>query len=77
MRRVGFDTTLHSRSQVRAGVNSGLLKEGRSMEIAYEARTQIQRIDVHCHGFPEIVLKRAAAAYPEDFRLEQRRALAR
>lgn len=43
------------------------------MGIANEAETQIKRIDVHCHGFPEIVLKQAAAAYPEDFRLEQRR----
>jgi len=41
--------------------------------IANEAKTQIKRIDVHCHGFPEIVLKQAAATYPEDFRLEQRR----
>ena len=43
------------------------------MATATEARTQIQRIDVHCHGFPEGVLKQWAAAYPDNFRLERRR----
>jgi len=40
---------------------------------AMEAKTQIQRIDVHCHAFPEVVLRKFAAEYPESFRLEQRR----
>lgn len=40
---------------------------------ATHARSQIQRIDVHCHGFPEVILKQFAASYPENFRLEQRR----
>jgi aminocarboxymuconate-semialdehyde decarboxylase len=40
---------------------------------ALEANIQIQRIDVHCHAFPEVVLKKFAAEYPESFRLEQRR----
>jgi len=34
-----------------------------------EAKT---RIDIHCHAFPEVVLKQAAAKYPESFRLERR-----
>jgi len=38
-----------------------------------EAKTQIQRIDVHCHAFPEVVLRKFAAEYPQSFRLEQRR----
>jgi len=43
------------------------------MGTATEARTQIKRIDVHCHAFPENVLRQCAAAYPTNFRLEQRR----
>ena len=41
--------------------------------MAQQKQAIIQRIDVHCHGFPEAILKQYAAAYPENFRLEQRR----
>ena len=41
--------------------------------MSHQEQPIIQRIDVHCHGFPEAVLRQYAAAYPEDMRLEQRR----
>src|SRR5262249_7745560 len=41
--------------------------------MAQQQQPALQRIDVHCHGFPEAILKQAAAAPPENFRLEQRR----
>ncbi len=31
-----------------------------------------ERIDIHCHCFPEVFLKKYAAAYPDDIRLERR-----
>ena len=43
------------------------------MTATMETNTQIQRIDVHCHAFPEVVLRKFAAEYPKSFRLEQRR----
>ena len=43
------------------------------MTAAIQGKTQIQRIDVHCHAFPEVVLKKFATEYPESFRLEKRR----
>jgi predicted TIM-barrel fold metal-dependent hydrolase len=38
-----------------------------------QVKTPVPRIDIHCHAFPEAVLKHYAAAYPEKFRLERRR----
>lgn len=38
-----------------------------------ESKVSTKPIDIHCHGFPEAILRQFAARYPTDFRLENRR----